>query len=213
MIELRKGPTPSWLQENQVAQTKRYKLAPVDKKPSPWREKEIVLALKEESFKKCIYCEGIIDDVSYSAVEHIKPKHVFEDLVLDWNNLGLVCQRCNTNKGVYWTDDKDLQLLNPYQDSLAEHIAFRGPLTVAYLHSSRANNTVKKLKLHLREDLLLSRMRRIQELHVRLQLWHDEINMEKKEIFADDVRDAISVDCEFSGVLRAYAAESGFPAE
>ncbi len=154
MIELRKGPIPSWLQSNQVLQTERYRLAPANNKPSPWRENEIVLALKEECSKKCIYCEGVIDDVSYSAVEHIKPKHIFEDLVLDWNNLGLVCQRCNTNKGGYWTEDEDLQLLNPYQDSLADHITFRGPLTVAHLHSSRADNTVKKLKLHSREDFV-----------------------------------------------------------
>ncbi|WP_397517957.1 HNH endonuclease [Rhodococcus oxybenzonivorans] len=166
-----------------------------------------------ECSKKCMYCECVIDDVSYSAVEHIKPKHLFEELVLDWDNLGLACSRCNTNKGRYWTDDVDLQLLNPYRDSLDAHITFRGPLTVAHLHSTRGANTIRKLKLSSREDLLLSRMRRIEELDVRLRLWHGESEIEKKDLFAEDVRDAVSKDCEFSGVLRAYAIESGFPIE
>jgi uncharacterized protein (TIGR02646 family) len=213
MIELNKSKIPTWLQLNQTSKTAEYKLAPADKKPSPWRADEVVAALKNECAKKCMYCECIIDDAAYSAVEHIKPKHLFEDLVLDWDNLGLACTRCNTNKGKYWTDNTDLRLLNPYHDQLAEHIAFRGPLTVAHLHSSRAENTLRRLKLSTREDLVVSRMRRIEDLDVRLRLWHNESDAEKKDLFAEDVIDAISNNCEFSGVLRAYAIESGFPIE
>ncbi|KZE99565.1 hypothetical protein A2J02_10845 [Rhodococcus sp. EPR-147] len=169
--------------------------------------------LKEECAKKCMYCECTIDDVAYSAVEHIKPKERFEDLVLDWENLGLACTRCNTNKGSFWTDEADLQLLNPYLDKLDDHIAFRGPLTVALLKSSRAENTLRKLKFNLRDDLLVSRMRRIEDLEVRLRMWHREPDGELKELFAEDVVSSISRDCEFTGLLRAYAIESGFPVE
>ncbi|MFF1946159.1 HNH endonuclease [Rhodococcus qingshengii] len=210
MINLNKTDTPVWIKENQEKKTVEYIMAPKGEKPSPWRAEEIVTALKSESFSKCMYCEGIIDDVSYSAVEHIKPKHKFENLVLEWANLGLVCSRCNTNKGLYWTDTVELQLINPYADEVSDHLRFLGPLTVARLHSTRGTNTVKKLKFGKRQDLLMSRMRRIEELQVRLTLWHDETDPEKKEIFADEVRDAVSTEQEFSAVLRSYAVEAGF---
>jgi uncharacterized protein (TIGR02646 family) len=212
VIELVKGPVPTWLMTNRVEKTAQYKAAAAaGSKLAPWRASEVVAALKQECSKKCMYCECVIDDASYSAVEHIRPKDIFDDLVLEWNNLGLACPRCNTNKGSYWTEDPTLQLLNPYEDSLDEHIAFRGPLTVAILDSSRGRNTLRKLKLHSREDLLISRMRRIENLEDKLKIWHDETNAERKALYAEDVSAAIADNREFSGVLRAYAGESGFP--
>lgn len=160
-----------------------------------------------------MYCEAVIDDVSYSEVEHIRPKKFFERLVLEWTNLGLACSRCNTNKHDYWTDDPSLQLLDPYHDALDEHLDFRGPLTVAKLGSTRGENTVRKLKLLQRDDLLISRARRIQELHMLLQLWDEARSPERKDLHAEDVVAAIARDREFCGVLRAYAVQSGFPAE
>nr|WP_218680145.1 HNH endonuclease [Rhodococcus qingshengii] len=210
MINLKKTDTPVWIEENKEKKTAEYVTAPEGKKPSPWRADEIITALKDESFNKCMYCEGIIDDVSYSAVEHIKPKNKFQNLVLEWDNLGLACSRCNTNKGSYWTDTVELQLLNPYADEVSDHLKFVGPLTVAHLHSTRGTNTLTKLKFGRRQDLLMSRMRRIEELQVRLTMWHDEVDPEKKEIFAEAVRDAVSTEQEFSAVLRSYAIEAGF---
>jgi len=210
VIEIRKGVIPEWLKLNQNQKTADYRNAPAGSKPSPWRASEVVNALKSECFDKCMYCECFIDDASYSAVEHIRPKDSFEHLVLEWTNLGLACSRCNTNKGSYWTEDESLRLLNPYQDSLGEHLEFRGPLTVAKLGSGRGVNTLRKLKLS-RQDLLFSRMRRIEELDSRLRMWHDEKDLERKELYAEDVSAAIAGSQEFSAVLRAYAIESGFP--
>lgn len=213
MISLSKGAPPEWLVRNQSEKTALYKAAPAATKPTPWRAAEIVDALKNESFNKCIYCECLIDDASYSAVEHIRPKSLFEDLVLNWDNLGLVCPRCNTNKGDYWTERPDLQLLNPYADQLDLHLSFRGPLTIAKISSSRGENTVRKLKLISRNDLLISRMRRIEELDARLRIWHTESDPDLKALFAEDVIDAIDISREFSGALRAFAYASGFRSE
>ncbi|MFE4833704.1 HNH endonuclease [Arthrobacter sp. NPDC056691] len=212
MIEIGKGDAPDWLAVHQSQKTIEYKNAPAKAKPSPWRAPEIVEKLKQECSRKCMYCECFIDDASYSAVEHIRPKKHFEDLVLEWTNLGLACSRCNTNKGDYWTEDAALQLLNPYQDSLSEHLDFRGPLTVAKLGSSRGSNTIRRLKLS-REDLMLSRFRRIEEIDARLRIWHEERDLERKALYAEDVAAAIATDREFSGLLRAYAIATGFPAE
>ncbi|WP_083773663.1 HNH endonuclease signature motif containing protein [Paenarthrobacter aurescens] len=212
MIEIQKQEMPAWIVRNQSEKTAEYIAAPPAKKPSPWRAPEVVDSLKRECAKKCIYCESIIDDVSYSAVEHIRPKSLFEDLVLAWDNLGLACPRCNTNKGDYWTEDPGLRLLDPYRDVISEHLEFRGPLTVAKLGSSRGENTLRRLKLHSREDLLISRLRRIEELHTRLAMWHQEHDSGRKELYAEDVAAAIAPDREFSALLRAYAVQMGFPA-
>ncbi|MFD1846767.1 HNH endonuclease [Arthrobacter flavus] len=211
MIEIVKGGAPKWIMSNQDRKTAEYIAAPAASKPSPWRADEVVVALKVECSKKCMYCESFIDDTSYSAVEHIRPKKIFENLVLEWTNLGLTCSRCNTNKGSYWSENLSLQLLNPYRDAIEQHLAFRGPLTVATLDSSRGENTVRKLRLNSREDLLISRMRRIEELHSKLRIWHSELNPELKELYAEDVSSAVAREREYSGVLRAYALEAGFP--
>lgn len=213
MIELTKGPIPRWLEVNQSQKTDAYKAAPPDRKPSPWRHASVVAALKAESAGKCIYCESHIDDHGYAAVEHIKPKQTFEDLVLEWENLGLSCNRCNTNKGHYWSNDPTLRLLNPFVDDIEAHVAFKGPLTVALLTSTRGHNTLRKLKLGDRMDLLFARMRRIEELDARLRLWHEEENVERKALFAEDVRSAIAPEREFSGVLTAYAVSFGFSSQ
>lgn len=211
MIELKKGDKPAWILANQERKTTEYLNAPTGKKPTPWRATEIVTALKKESSNKCMYCECTIDDAAYSAVEHILPKSLFENSVLEWENLGLVCPRCNTNKGDYWTANTDHQLLNPYQDSVNEHIDFCGPLTVARLDSLRGKNTVRKFKFLDRGDLLFSRMKSIQDLDAKLFLWNSTRDPELKDLFAEDVVASIAHDQEFSGVLRAYAIHVGFP--
>lgn len=211
MIELEKFDEPDWITQKGAQETAAYIAAAAKDKPSPWRHPDVVTALKKECSRKCMYCESFIDDDGYSAVEHIKPKKDFEHLVLDWDNLGLVCSRCNTNKGEYWSDDPELQLLNPYTDSPGEHLDFRGPLTVAIVSSSRGRNTVRKLKFMSRDDLLVSRMRKIEDLQARLHLWQDEETSERRALYAEDVVAVCARDREFSAVLTAYAIASGFP--
>lgn len=210
MRPLVKGPIPEWLKANGVTKTSEYKAAAAGSKPSPWRAAEVVAALKDECAKKCMYCEAVIDDVSYSAVEHIRPKSRFEDLVLQWQNLGLACPRCNTNKGDYWSDNLSLRLLNPYEDAIDEHLEFQGPLTVARLSSSRGETTLKKLQLR-RDELVLSRMRRIEDIDAKLRLWQGEPDPERKALYAEEVERAIGDDQEHAGVLRAFVARAGFP--
>lgn len=200
-----------WLEQNQQTSTAAYLAAPVQKKPAPWRVSGVLDPLKKESHGKCIYCEAFVDDVSYSAVEHIRPKSVFPELVLDWTNLGLACQRCNTNKGDFWTEDIELQLLNPYVDLVADHLEFIGPLVVAADESSRGVNTIRKLKLE-RDELVLSRMKRIQDVDFRIRLRRRESRPDYKQLLAEDVLDALDQKREFSASLRAFATLRGFDA-
>ena len=211
MRTLVKGVVPSWLQANGESKTQEYKDA-ADKKPTPWRNPEIVAALEDECAKKCMYCESVIDVVAYAAVEHIRPKSRFEDLVLAWSNLGLVCPKCNTNKGDYWSDERSIQLLNPYEDLLEEHLRFQGPMVTAKVGSSRGEVTVNKIQLS-REGLVWARAKRIQEVHRILVLWESAQNADLKSLFAEEVERAIGNDQEFAGTLQAYAAQQGFPVE
>ncbi|WP_175496106.1 HNH endonuclease [Curtobacterium sp. YR515] len=158
-----------------------------------------------------MYCEVLTDDAAYSAVEHIKPKSVFPELVLVWENLGLVCPKCNTNKRDYWTEDGSLQILDPYRDDVPAHLDFLGPLVLASNESSRGVNTIRKLKLDTREDLVISKMKRIQELESRIRVWNSESRAEFKKLFAEDVREAFAPAREFSATLRSFAESRGFP--
>ncbi|WP_146080278.1 HNH endonuclease [Pseudoclavibacter sp. RFBG4] len=203
---------PVWLEDNKVTRTKEYLEAPSGAKPTPWRAKEVVAQLKVESAGKCMYCESFVDDVSYAAVEHVRPKSKFPDQVLEWGNLGIVCTRCNTNKGSYWTDDESLTLINPYQDDVEAHLSFHGPMTMARVGSSRGENTVRKLQFSQRVDLLISRAAQMENLYTLITAWATaEDGSELKELRAEDVRAAIGKGVEYAGVLRAFARRSGFP--
>ncbi|MFR0636533.1 HNH endonuclease [Arthrobacter sp. LS16] len=211
MIRLSKGLKPVWISVNQESKTLEYENAARGCEPSPWRESTILEALRRETNSKCMYCEGIIDDVSYAEVEHIQPKGLFKNLVLEWDNLGLVCKRCNVSKGAYWTDNASLQLLNPYKDIPELHIEFHGPMITACADSTRGKNTLRQLKFPERTDLLLSRARAIENINRIIELWAQAADLEVKELLADDVHVALCHDKEYSGTLRAFARSKGFP--
>lgn len=210
MIALEKSGPPAWIQQNGVEKTREYMAAPKGKKPTPWGYSAVVDALRSECRSKCMYCESKMTHCSYSEVEHIRPKSKFEQSVLEWTNLGLSCARCNRSKSDYWPDNPDLRVLNPYEDPIDDHLEFRGPLVVSRLDSKRGENTIRKLKFDERDDLVIAKMRRIQELHRILLIWRNEPDPELKTLYAEDVDSHLSVDQEFCGTLRAYAASFGF---
>lgn len=213
MIELRKSSEPEWIKVNSIEKTREYVASADGAKPSPWQRDEVTSALHAEGSGKCMYCEGTISDVSYLEVEHIRPKSAFPELILCWSNLGPSCRRCNVNKGSYWTESSSLQMLDPYTDPVAEHIAFVGPLAVPANGSSRGENTIRKLKFSTRSDLLFSRSKKIEELDLRLKNWQGATDPEIRELYAEDVIRAIRPSSEFSAALRAFASYRGFPVE
>jgi hypothetical protein len=101
----------------------------------------------------------VVEDVSYPHVDHILPKTARPDLVVEWTNLTWACGVCNVNKGSYY--QPKAALLNPYEDSIPEHIAFQGPALFAALTSDKGERTIGQLKL-MRNPLFLERLRRIE---------------------------------------------------
>jgi len=210
MIQLTKLNKPQWLIDNAAVKTREYIDAPANNKPSPWRNKQVMSTLNNETNGKCMYCEAFVNDTSYIAVEHVAPKSVFPDRVLDWDNLGLACPRCNTSKGTYWSDSPAEKLINPYVDIIDEHFFFSGPLTMAVPGSPRAVNTLRKLKFKDRIDLFLSRVASIEKLDIILRQWHDASEPSIKLLLREDILSELDKKNEHSAVLKAYAVQFGF---
>lgn len=82
--------------------------------------------------------------VSYGDIEHILPKSIFPELVVDWANLTLVCSRCNNEKGAKY--EEEVKFVNPYVDRIEDHLLYLG--SIAHPVSDRGLYTVRELDLN-----------------------------------------------------------------
>jgi uncharacterized protein (TIGR02646 family) len=57
-------------------------------------------ALEKLYHGKCAYCEIYIEAVSYTRIDHYRPKSIYKWLAVEWSNLVPSCERCNTRKGI-----------------------------------------------------------------------------------------------------------------
>lgn len=210
MRSLDKAIEPKWLVEHSARLTADY-LAANDKSGlTPWRNAEVIDALRRECRGKCIYCEARPGDVSFPNVEHIKPKATFPALVVSWDNLGFACARCNTTKGSYWSSHADLRLLNPYEDDVESLIEWAGTIALPAHGSRRAANTIAKLRIARSADQFEVRSRAIDNLETVLEQWYAATDSEVRAFFAEEVNRLLGDDEEYCSMLRAHAALRGF---
>lgn len=67
-----------------------------EKKSGSYREKDVVLRLRDDFHGKCYLCNrGPLTDVN---VEHLRPHHGGNDLKFNWENLFYSCPHCNSVK-------------------------------------------------------------------------------------------------------------------
>lgn len=154
MIRLYKSAKPDILKRRGTAWTEAFS---ENTKLRHYAHKEVKDALRLESHQKCDYCEGRMEHVSSAHIEHILPKARFPELVCDWNNLILACQKCNRNKWDYY--DEECSLLNPYKDDPTEHLVWYGPW-VSHKSPDRGRVTITRLQLN-RSDLLFERSQKL----------------------------------------------------
>lgn len=98
-----------------VAEYVDYKSIPRDKKDAAlkfYRHEDIKAALKESSFEKCAFCEGIPDETGFAEVEHFHPKSIYTDKAFEWTNLLYCCKACNNSKLSH--DTQNEPIINPY---------------------------------------------------------------------------------------------------
>lgn len=169
-----------------------------------YKNKEVMSALRKLFNNKCAYCEtaiGITGEIdqfrpkagSYDVNTKLSLDHYWW-LAYDWNNLYLVCQVCNANKGSkfpvkntrvqvpkgvqarfnadwYWKDlDKEEPLLlDPCSERInpADHLVFHQKGLVAGL-TGKGKVTIETLKLN-RERLVHERKRAIEETFHQLE--------------------------------------------
>jgi uncharacterized protein (TIGR02646 family) len=210
MRPLAKGAPPAILVKDGPDWTAKYQIEILAGNTTyrPWRSRPVVAALVRETCGKCAYCEAVIADVAAPHVEHIKPKSIFPELVVDWDNLTVACPACNTRKGFYYS--AAAPLLNPYMENPSDHLDFVGPAVMGKVGDDLGQITVAKLDL-MRDALLIERMKRIQAVWAHIDRWAREGDSDKKEIYADVVRREIDETKEFTATLRAYVEQRGFP--
>jgi hypothetical protein len=169
---LSKAPKPDVLEGNAEKWTSDYLAAVGDPaiktKPTPWKHKNIKDALAVETSDRCAYCDGEMKAYYPGDVEHILPKSLFPEKVVEWENLTLACYWCNNEKKDWYSAHNPL--LNPYDDDPEEHLLFWGDLVLAQPGSLRGEVTVRQLKLY-RQELVLARRERIEAVHQMVSNW------------------------------------------
>lgn len=120
MIRLANIPKPSEMTDEWVNRnTQTYLL---DSNKAVWKANFIRNAIRQMGRGKCAYCELKLDnrESKYLTIDHFKPRAIFPDLVLEWDNLLPSCQTCNRVKGKH---NVALQpIVNPRVQSPKDHI-------------------------------------------------------------------------------------------
>ncbi len=119
MIKITKKDRPDELTyEVQKKLTDQYK---ENTKRAVWKKTYIIESLLQSSHRKCCYCECRLNVAgNYMEVEHFKPKSIFPDLVVDWDNLLPSCKRCNGNKSSFDTNKKPI--IDPSKIDPGDHL-------------------------------------------------------------------------------------------
>lgn len=94
---------------------------------SKYKQTEIKEALIDMFSGKCGFCESYIENVDFGDIEHFKPKSIFPELAVDWDNLLLSCKKCNGagQKGDKWpTAEEDGPLIDPSADEPGDFFDF-----------------------------------------------------------------------------------------
>lgn len=60
---------------------------------------EVRVTLESMFNGKCAYCESKIKHISYTEIEHFKPKSSYPEFTFEWDNLLLACGICNGKQG------------------------------------------------------------------------------------------------------------------
>ena len=117
---------------------------------------------------RCMYCSGS----EASNVEHFRPKAIFPERAMDWNNFLWICGICNQKKGDHFPPDtgEGAMIINPIESNPWDYFFIDefGNLTEIWRSDlndvdPRAKSTMVHLGLD-REALQLVRQERLEDL-------------------------------------------------
>jgi uncharacterized protein (TIGR02646 family) len=135
-----------------------------------YNHRQVRMALEAMFDGKCAYCESKIKHVTFTHIEHYRPKSRFPEYAFDWDNLLLACGRCNEPpyKGDQFPDQTEGgPLINPCTDDPGDHFLFhydpRIHVASVYGKTERGETTERLLGLN-RADLRAYRSEQIRRL-------------------------------------------------
>ena len=76
---------------------------------------------------------------------------VFPELVNEYANLFYACASCNSYKGNYWTDEISIQILNPCEHVMSQHLKFENEFVSERSLQGRFN--IEYLRLNIDEAI------------------------------------------------------------
>jgi len=168
-----------------------------------YQQDDVRAALRDETSRKCAYCEAIIDAVAYDHIEHIEPKSVFVAKTFEWSNLTLACPRCNTNKGSI--PPTLTNFVNPYSEDPEIIFKFIGPFMMHQPDDTRAQNMISWLDLN-RTGLLEARaelVAKIQDIFEKAMI----LDIALRDEFVDlALAPLVRPSAKFSAAARAIIA-------
>jgi uncharacterized protein (TIGR02646 family) len=141
---------------------------------------DVKLALKKMYNSLCCYCESEIDIVSFPHIEHRKPKRSqrgvpripYPQETYNWDNLHLVCSRCNNAKGskynvrypildaaLDWPIEQHFQYDEGYDGIIWFPLTLRAKTTEEHTDLNRDELTHARLKIFTKVIFILSKIK------------------------------------------------------
>lgn len=157
MIKLTLPPKPVELTaEKQTELTARFK---ADPNAEVWKQSWIKEPLMAMTNDKCAYSEMKLgEEGKYAQIEHIHPKSIYKDEVVEWGNLIPSCNVCNTKKRAL--DTKKYPIVNPLVDNPKDYFYIsNGRLNVKDKRNKKAIDTLTYCDLNNFDQFRKKRLR------------------------------------------------------
>jgi uncharacterized protein (TIGR02646 family) len=207
VIQVQKGAEPDVLRINKSAWTEEFMRLVAEGRGASftrYRIPAIKDAILAETHKKCAYCESKMRHVAYGDVEHVLPKTARPDLVVEWSNLTLACDRCNTNKGTYFSEHEPL--VHPHEDEPEQHLLFAGPMAMSVVGDRKGERTLLRLDLN-HTSLVERRMEKLLALKEQIERWHELDDGSDRDLFARMIRSQAEDAEEYAATARDFLAD------
>lgn len=107
----------------------------------------LIPLLREISDNHCAFCDGYPMQQMVEHIEHFKPKSKYPELSHQWENLFIICEKCNITK----SDDFDELLLKPDENDYSFSRYFtmnpdgilEADITLNLFEKSRVDKTIE----------------------------------------------------------------------
>ena len=186
-----------------------------DNKKLVWNQPYIRKNLLAMTFDKCCYCEKKVGEGATDMhVDHFKPKSLYPQEVVSWNNLLPACADCNRSKSDH--DTVAEPIINPTEEDPRQYFYLKDYRYKAFdtNESSKANMTIGVLDLNDLNKKCAGRFIVVAELLDKLsdicqfaKLYSDELTTDtrKKNKVVRTCRDLLTM-CIPSAAYSAFTA-------